>query len=190
MKTIAFETRRASSSDADEIAAAHLDSIRSIGARFYPAEVVNNWCARLTGDNRGDVYVKAMECGETFYIAVGLIDGKTAVLGFASHRLEAGQHRTAVYVRDVASRCGVGSALFRLAEAEALAAGALSIHVDASLAAIEFYKANGFEDLGRGDHQLRSGGSMPCLLMRKDLVERQTSGAQRIAMQPPTGAPR
>lgn len=166
MKTLDFEIRRANRSDADDIAVAHRDSIRSLGALFYPAEIVHDWGARLTGD----LYVKAMESGEVFYIAVGAIDGKPAVLGFASHRVEAKQHRTAVYVRGTASRRGIGSALFRSAEAEATAAGATSIHVDASLAAVDFYKANGFEEVGRGEHRLRSGRRMACVFMRKTLA--------------------
>jgi putative acetyltransferase len=174
MKTITFETCRASQSDADEIAAAHLDSIRTLGALFYSAEVVNDWSARLSGDDAGSVYVRAMDRGEVFFIGSGALDGRLAVLGFASHRVEAGEHRTAVYVRGAASRCGLGSALFRLAEAEAVSAGAASVHVDASLAAVEFYRANGFDEVVRGQHQLRSGRSMLCVIMRKDLGERRT----------------
>lgn len=67
-----FEIRRANASDANDIAAAHLDSIRSIGALFYPAEVVNEWGAGLTGD----LYVKAMERGEVFYIQ--LVSGRSS----------------------------------------------------------------------------------------------------------------
>ena len=74
--------------------------------------------------------------------------------GFASHRVENGQHRTAVYMRRTASRSGIGSTLPRLAEGNAVALGAGSIHVDASLAAVEFYKANGFEVIAQGAHQL------------------------------------
>jgi putative acetyltransferase len=169
--TLAFETRRASPSDADEIATAHLDSIRSIGARFYPADVVDDWSARLVGAGAGDLYVGAMERGEVFYVAVGVLDGRPAVLGFASHRVEASQHRTAVNVRGAASRCGLCSVLFRLAEADAIAAGATTLTVDASLAAVEFYKANGFAEVARGQHHLRSGRPMPCVFMRKDLGE-------------------
>ncbi len=168
MKGVEFEIRRASPADADNIAVAHGDSIRSIGALFYPAEIVNDWGAGLTGE----LYVKAMERGEVFYIAVGAIDGKPAVLGFASHRVEAEQHRTAVYVRRTASRRGIGSALFRLAETEATAAGATSIHVDASLAAVEFYRTNGFDEIGRGEHRLRSGRPMACVFMRKTWGDR------------------
>ena len=39
--------------------------------------------------------------------------------------------------------------------------------IDASLAAVEFYQAHGFEETGRGDHRLRSGRRMPCVFMRK-----------------------
>jgi putative acetyltransferase len=169
MNTVAYETRRAVPSDASLIAAAHLDSIRSLGARAYDAGIVNEWSGRLTLDDPGDIYVKAMDAGEVFYIAVGTLEGLSAILGFASHRVEAGQHRTAVYVRGAAARCGIGSALFRLAEADALRGGAHSLHVDASLAAVEFYKANGFEEVARGEHRLRSGRSMSCVFMWKDL---------------------
>ena len=165
MKIVDFEARRATPSDADAIAAAHRDSIRSLGALVYPIEVVNDWSARLIGE----AYVKAMERGEVFYIVVGAIDGESAVLGFASHRVEAGQHRTAVYVRGAVSRRGIGSALFRLAEAQARALGAANIYVAASLGAVEFYKAHGFDEVGRGEHRLRTGRPMACVFMDKTL---------------------
>ncbi len=144
MRTTEFEIRCARPSDADDLAAAHIDSIHSIGALFYEADVVNDWSAGL----RGDIYVKAMERGEVFYIAVGKTDGKSEVLGFSSYRVEQNEHRTAIYVR----------------------AGANSIRVDASLAAIQFYKANGFDEVGRGEHRLWSGRPMPCVFMRKILA--------------------
>lgn len=171
MQTISFEVRCASTSDADDIVAAQIDSIHSIGALFYPVEVVNDWGARL----KGDVYVKAMERGEVFYIAVAQLDGKSEVLGFSSHRIEEDEHRTAVYVRGKASRLGIGSALFRSAETAAIVAGATSIRVDASLAAVEFYKANGFNEVNRGEHRLWSGRPMACVFMRKNLAATDSS---------------
>ena len=110
-----------------------------------------------------------MNRGEVFYIAIGEIEGRPAVLGFASHRVDGTRHGTAVYIRGSARRRGVGSALFRLAEAHAIAAGASCIDVDASLAAVAFYRANGFESLGRGEHPLPSGQRMACVFMRKAL---------------------
>ena len=158
--------RRANRSDADGILSAHRDSIRVIGPLFYPPDIVDDWGGPLTGD----LYVRAMDSGEVFFIAAGAIDGEPAVLGFATHRVRGEQHRTAVYMRGAAARRGIGSALFRLAEADALASGADSIHVDASLAAVDFYKANGFQETGRGEHRLRTGRLMPCVFMQKTLT--------------------
>lgn len=166
MTTVEYETRRAELSDADGIADAHRDSIRSIGPQFYPSNVVDDWAEGLTGD----VYVKAMEGGEAFFIATGRIAGTVAVLGFATdYRIDGLQHGTSVYVRGVAARHGIGSALFRLAEARAIAGAAASIDVEASLAAVEFYKANGFAEVARGETRLMSGRPIACVFMRKDL---------------------
>lgn len=165
-QTINFEVRRAALADVDEIAAAHLDSIRSIGALYYPTEIVSEWVARV----KGDLYVNAMARGEVLFIAIGDVGGKRELLGFSSHRIDGDEHGTAVYVRGRAARHGIGSALFRSAEGAAIAAGADSIHVDASLAAVAFYKANGFEEVGRGMHPLRSGRAMACVFMRKNLT--------------------
>jgi putative acetyltransferase len=158
--------RRAGPEDVQAIAQAHLDSIRSIGPQYYAAAVVADWGARV----KGDLYLGAMADGHVFFVATGMVDGRPGVLGFSSHRLDEGEHRTAVYVRGSAARQGIGSALFRAAEAEAIAAGAASIHVDASLAAVAFYRSNGFEEVGRGEHRLASGRSMPCVFMHKRLA--------------------
>lgn len=166
MQTVNFEVRRAGLADVDDIAAAHLDSIRSIGPRYYEADVVSDWGARVSGE----LYVNAMTRGEVFYIAVGQPGDKPEVLGFSSHRIDGNEHGTAVYVRGNAARLRIGSALFKAAEAAAIAEGATSIHIDASLAAVEFYKANGFEEVGRGEHRLWSGRPMACVFMRKNLA--------------------
>jgi putative acetyltransferase len=162
-----FEIRRAQPSDAEAIAAAHRDSIRSIGPRFYPPNVVDDWDAGLTAD----VYIRAMQSGEVFFIATGQIDGAPAVLGFATHRVDGVRHGTSVYVRGSAARQGIGSALFRLAEADAIASGASTIDIEASIAGVEFYRVNGFEEVARGETRLRSGRPIACVFMRKILAE-------------------
>src|SRR3990170_4305457 len=130
---IPFETRRADPSDADDIALAHRDSIRSIGAQFYPPNVVDDWEEGLTGD----VYLRAMKRGEVFFIATGRVGDTVLVLGFASaYRIDGSKHGTSVYVRGIAARCGIGSILAGMAEAHAVANGATSIHVEASLAGV------------------------------------------------------
>jgi len=163
---INYTIRQADRADVDEIAAAHVDSIRSLGDGYYEPDVVDAWCANVAGD----LYANAMARGEIFFIAVGDIDGDPAVLGFSSHKVLNGEHRTAVYVRGQAARLGVGSALFDRAKAAAITAGATIIRVDASLAAVDFYKANGFEEISTGEFRLRSGRTMPFVLMKKPLA--------------------
>jgi putative acetyltransferase len=169
-----FETRRANPSDADDIALAHRDSIRSIGPRFYPPTVVDDWEDGLTRD----LYLNAMKGGEVFFIATEHVDGTAVVLGFASdYCLEGPTHGTSVYVRGIAARRGIGSALLRLAEAHAVANGATSLQVEASLAGVEFYRVNGFTEVGRGETHLMSGRPIACIFMRKELAPaRHTAG--------------
>jgi GNAT superfamily N-acetyltransferase len=158
-----IETRQATSADADAILAAHLDSIHSIGLHFYSPGIVESWSAGLTPQ----VYVKAMEGGEVFFIAVGSIDGAPAVLGFASHRVDDDQDGVSVYIRGSASRCGIGTTLLGLAEDHAREHGATTINIQASLAGVAFYRANGYEELERGEAVLMTGRAMPCVFMRK-----------------------
>ena len=163
----AFEIRRAEPSDVDEIALAHRDSIQSIGPAFYSAEIVEHWQEAITGD----LYLEAMDAGEVFFVAVGVVDGRSAVLGFASDYCIAGQkHGTSVYVCGRCARQGVGSALLAAAEVNAISRGATSLEIDASLAGVAFYGANGFVEVGRGETRLTTGRSMECVFMRKDLA--------------------
>jgi GNAT superfamily N-acetyltransferase len=160
------QVRPARSDDVGALAIAHIDSIRSIGPHFYSAEVVDAWCARLTPD----AYLRAMKRGEAFFVAVREIGGQPAVLGFSSHRVDDSVHGTSVYVRGSAARRGIGTTLQHMAESHARALGAKMIQIEASLAAVDFYKANGFEETGRGAHVLTSGLSMACVFMRKTLA--------------------
>ena len=132
---------------------------------FYASDIVAAWAEGLTPE----IYVRAMEGGEAFFIATGQIDGRPAVLGFATHRIDDTQDGASVYVRGMAARRGIGTALLRLAEGHARGQGARSIQIQASLAGVAFYLANGFDGIGRGQAELTSGRSMPCVFMRKVL---------------------
>ena len=161
-----YETRQATPADAEAIAQAHIDSIRSIGPAFYPPTVVADWGEGLTPA----LYVGAMADGEAFFIATGSIDGAPAVLGFATHRVDGTRHGTSVYVRGSAARRGIGTALLRLAEAHAVAGGATSVHIEASLAGEKFYRENGYEEVSRGETKLMSGRPIACVFMQKTLT--------------------
>jgi GNAT superfamily N-acetyltransferase len=110
-----------------------------------------------------------MKGGEAFFIATGDIAGVPAVLGFSTHRVDDARDGASVYVRGAAARRGIGTALLRMAEAHAIAHGATSLDIQASLAGVAFYKANEFDEVGRGEALLLSGRSMPCVFMRKRL---------------------
>jgi putative acetyltransferase len=148
------------------MALAHLDSIRSLGPAFYDAELVDGWAAKVTPE----MYVRAMAEGEVFFIAVATLDGQPAVLGFSSHVPRGGDDGASVYVRGSAARQGIGSALWRLAEAHARAQGATAITIEASLAGLAFYRGLGFVEIGPCDVRLGSGASIPCVAMRKRLA--------------------
>lgn len=161
-----LEIRRAERSDVDEIALAHRDSIQSIGPAYYPREIVAHWQEAI----EGQLYLDAMDAGEVFFIAIGQIAGRSVVLGFASdYIIEGRKHGTSVYVRGRSARRGIGSALLAKAEAHAISSGATSIEIEASLAGVAFYKANGYLEAGRGETRLTTGRSMECVRMRKDL---------------------
>jgi putative acetyltransferase len=162
-----FSIRQATRSDAEAIAEAHRDSIESIGPGFYPPGDVQAWKDGLTGD----LYLKAMANGEVFFVAVEIGEGTAAVLGFASdYRLDGRTHGTSVYVRGSAARRGVGTRLLQRAEQHAMANGADRIQIEASLAGVEFYRANGYTAIRRGDTRLMSGHPIASVLMRKELA--------------------
>jgi GNAT superfamily N-acetyltransferase len=164
---VTFETRQANVDDVEDIADAHRDSIQSLGPASYPPDVVAQWADGLNGD----VYRDAMKRGEVFFIAIGRLDGQQRVLGFASdYIIEAAKHGISAYVRGRVARCGVGTRLLQLAEAHAVARGATSIDIEASLAAVEFYNRNGFIELARGTTTLRTGHPIACVFMRKELT--------------------
>jgi len=161
-----IEMRRATPADAPAMAVAHLDSIHSIGPAFYSPELVAAWAAAVSPE----MYVNAMAGGEVFFIAVAARHGEPEVLGFASHVPKRGNDGASAYVRGSAARQGVGSALWRLAEAHARERGATAITIEASLAGVAFYRAHGFVEIARCDAPLRNGAAIPCVVMRKDLT--------------------
>jgi putative acetyltransferase len=163
---MSVETRQADPGDVNDIAEAHRESIQSIGPAFYPPDVVAHWQEGLTGE----LYRNAMANGEVFFIATGELDGRRVVLGFASdYVVDGSTHGVSAYVRGRVARRGVGSTLLRMAESHARARGATAIEIESSLAAVEFYKAHGFDERGRGETRLASGHPIACAFMRKEL---------------------
>jgi putative acetyltransferase len=159
--------RQADSSDVVAIAAAHRDSILTLGPAFYPPDAVAAWHEAV----HSDMYLRAMNRGEVFFIATGIVDGEAIVLGFSSdYRIEGTTFGVSVYVRGSAARRQIGSRLLQLAEAHARAQGATDVAIEASLAGVAFYRVHRYVEIDAGRAALESGRAIECVLMRKDLT--------------------
>ncbi len=168
-----FTIRRATPEDAAAIADVHGDAVRTFGAAHYPPEIIAEWGAPRPAKRVSD----GMDRGGIVFVAIDAVDpGEDAtVLGFSSYAVEGDMHRIAVYVRGSAAQCGVGRAVYAAGESVARAAGAPAIRIEASLGAVPFWIALGFEVLDRFDHVLPSGQLMPCVRMRKSLTHSTTN---------------
>jgi putative acetyltransferase len=170
------EVRRATAADVDAIADAHRDSVQSIGPLFYSPNDVAHWQDGISAT----LYLDAMEGGEVFFVAVATLDGVQVALGFSSdYPIEGTTHGTSVYVRGSAVRRGIGTALLRMAEAHAVEKGSERIEIAASLAGVNFYRANGYIEVRRGEARLTSGHHIACVFMRKDIVFSGADGPVR-----------
>lgn len=167
-----LEFRQATPADFDGMAEAHRDSIQQLGGRFYPEPIIEEWAGVVTPR----LYLDAMDRGEVFFIATGTIAAQPLVLGFSSDYVIRGTtHGTSAYVRAAAARRRIASRLLTMAESFGRGRDATSIEIEASLGAVDFYRAHGFVETGRGDVPLPSGFRMPCVFMRKELSEQATS---------------
>lgn len=141
------------------------DADRNQGAS-RPDDVVAWWQEAI----EGRLYLKAMDGGDVFFIAPRKRRRQAHRPRFASDYCIEGQRQgTSVYVRGRSARQGIGSALLARAEARAVETGATSIEIEESLAGVDFYRANGFIEVGRGETRLTTGRSMECVFMRKNL---------------------
>lgn len=158
---MAFSVRRARREDDEAIGRMHLAAIRELCREHYRPEEIEAWAAP-----RGiNYYVEAIE-GKEFYVAED--DGK--IIGFGTLNMASGEVE-AVYVHPAAIRRGVGLKLVRTLEGVAREAGLKSLHLCASLNAIEFYEHAGFEKLHETSHRLANGVEIACVLMSKELRE-------------------
>lgn len=155
-----YYIHQATEADFDEMATVHEESIRSLCGPSYTKEIIEEWIAPITRER----YIGAVAQGAAFYVA----EDATGLLGFSEVHLAMGkEYNAAVFVSGRASRKGVGSALYRMAECQALRAGAERIALNASLAAVEFYERNGLRQLHQGCSEMPSGSKMKIIRMIK-----------------------
>jgi putative acetyltransferase len=167
-----FAIRKMISDDARAFLEVHHAAVRGVAAKDYSAEIIDAW-APLPINERQAAGILTNPDDE--YRLVAETEGR--VVGIAA--LVAKNHEVrACYVAPEAGRRGVGSALLREIEREALQRGLKFLETDSSLTAEPFYAAQGYLVLERGEHVLYNGERMACVKMRKHLVSPRASTSE------------
>lgn len=90
----------------------------------------------------------------------------SGVLGFGIFFQKLGELR-ALYVHPAEGRRGIGRQILQVLETQAAERDILRIHLNASLNAEAFYRANGYTSLAPGKFRLSAGVEMDCVKMEK-----------------------
>jgi len=155
---MSFHVRRARREDADAIGRVHVTAIRELCRNHYSPAEIEAWAAPREPEH----YLEAIEHKE-FYVADD--DG---VVGFGTLNPVGGEVE-AIYVNPVVNRRGVGRELLCTLEGRARELGLKSLHLCASLNAVQFYERANFERQQDTSHRLASGVEIACVLMSKEL---------------------
>ncbi len=150
----------------------HHCAVRGLAADDYPPEVIEAWAPLPISAGHLD-FVRSN--ADLEYRLVAEADGEIIGIGSMVARIH---ELRACYVAPSASRRGVGSAILREIERAARDQGVSMLEADSSLTARQFYRANGYEECGRGEHVLNNGVRMACVKIRKGLVAPKASAIQ------------
>jgi putative acetyltransferase len=164
MKDRKIVVREMRSTDARAFLEVHHAAVRGTAVVDYPLAVIEAWApSRVTEEAAEQVRANR----ENEYRLIAEIDGQ--VVGIGALVFESSELR-ACYVAPVAGRRGVGSALVREIERAARERGLSVLELDCSITAEAFYRKQGYEVRGRGEHILGNGQRMACVKMRKVLL--------------------
>jgi putative acetyltransferase len=144
--------------------AIHYRAIHEIASADYPVDILNSWHSPNKQPDLSD-FDKKLKHGQS--VVVAEIDNQLA--GFGELVPEKNE-LLAVYVNPDYTRQGVGTAILHELECIALEKNLSFLQMDASLTAVPFYKAHGYQDVGRDVHILRPGVKMDCVKMKKILT--------------------
>ena len=158
--TLPFTVRRAVPDDVFVVHRVHSTAIRDGAASHYRPEVVEVWVDAFNPDNFPS-NIDRLE----FWVAP-LIDGRIA--GFLALNLETSE-LDSVYVAPWGKGMGLGSFLLGFAEERARKAGLDRAWLDASLNAVAFYSAYGWEEIKR-HARVRKNVEIPVVRMEKALI--------------------
>ena len=151
--------RAALTSDVEAIAVVHAAAIREVCAQVYEPSQIHAWISGKTLER----YRRAVAEHPVF---VAVHDG--SVVGFSEFEPKT-EEVFAVYVHPAFLRQRVGSALLGALEKSAAEHGLSRLHLHATINAIPFYRAHGFELDAMTSFPLGAEASLACARMHKTL---------------------
>jgi putative acetyltransferase len=157
MKRESLNIRIASTADAEAICRLHVESVRVNCAPDYTPEQIEAWA----GPKQPQHYIDGMNRGEFMLVA----EENDQIIGFAAL---AGDEMRALYVSPKFLRRGIGKALLRGIEEEALRQGINPLKLESTITAERFYESQGFKR-GRPNVHVMKGVDIPCVEMSKAL---------------------
>lgn len=152
--------RPALAADVDAIMVTHVAAIRETCRAAYNPEEIAAW---TSGGMNPERYLPGITEGRTL---VAVVD--EAVVAFCEFDAGTGEV-LGMFVDPAHLRRGLGRGLLQAVEGRAAQRGLERLHLQSTLNAIEFYRANGFVVDEMALFRLRSGVSVPCAVMHKDL---------------------
>jgi putative acetyltransferase len=172
--SLAVSIREMRPGDARAFLEVHHRAVRDLAAADYPLDVIEAWAPLpITAEH---VDIVCSTAGHEYRLVA---ESEGEVVGVGCLVAKNNELR-ACYVAPLASRKGVGSAILREIERAARDQGIEVLEADSSVTAEPFYRNNGYEVCGRGEHVLNNGARMACIKMRKELAARDPSGPQAV----------
>jgi len=161
--------REAVPDDSEDVRDVHLASIMELGGQRYDNTQVEAWAH----DRDPDEY--PITSGETYFLVAERND---QIVGFGQMKPEAdeyfestvGGEITAVYVRPSVSRQGIGTRIYTELEDEARRRGVTSLGLWASLNAVPFYEAQGYQRVTEHSHEFHGDVEGTVVEMIKSLT--------------------
>jgi putative acetyltransferase len=149
--------REAVPADAESIRDVHYHSIVELGTEAYSQEQVDAWAQ---GCDSAD-YTAAIEADEVEFIVA---EDDSAVVAFGSLKLapadeyeaDVDAEITGVYVHPSVARHGVGTHIYAELEQRARMHAVQMLGLSASLNAVSFYEAHGYERVREYSHEFSS----------------------------------
>jgi GNAT superfamily N-acetyltransferase len=152
--------RVAINSDYSAMDAVFRSSVKQLCKGCYDDETIEAWAGKPWPER----FSKSADEGNRQYVFVS----GDEIICFGSINVEKSL-LVGLFVEPKYSGQGVGRKMTAHLISEAKAAGVHSIHVDSSLNAVGFYKANGFSEIGRSEYTTQNGVVMKSVQMELSL---------------------